>query len=107
MIYQGTPDNRDEILLRAKNANIIISGWTHYPKGIFKELPDLLMVSLWAKGTDYVSLTEAEKAGIKIVNVTGYAKNAVAELTFGLMIAVTRKILQSDRNVRNTRTYNW
>lgn len=107
VICHGTPVERDEILFRAKNADIIISGWTHYPEGIFNELPDLQMISLWATGTDYVNLEEAEQAGITVTNVTGYSKNAVAELAFGLMIAVARKIPQSHQDVRKTRAYHW
>jgi phosphoglycerate dehydrogenase-like enzyme len=107
VVYQGTPNDRDEILSRAKDATIILSGWTQYPKGIFKELPDLKMISLWATGKDYVDLEEAENAGIKVTNVPGYARNAVAELAFALILAVVRKIPQSHANVRATHAYNW
>ncbi len=35
VINTGTPLSREEILCRAKGAEILISGWTHYPEGIF------------------------------------------------------------------------
>ncbi len=104
---KGTPLSREDILSRAKGADILISGWTHYPEGIFAELPNLQMISLWATGTDYVNLTEAEQAGVKVTNVPGYSRNAVAELTFGLMLSVLRKIPQSHQDVKKTRAYNW
>jgi len=107
VVYQGTPKDRDEILSRAKDATIIMSGWTQYPKGIFKELPKLKLISLWATGKDYVDLEEAESLGIKVTNVPGYARNAVAELAFALILAVVRKIPQSHDNVRATHAYNW
>lgn len=107
VVYQGTPITRDEILLRAKDADILLSGWTQYPAGIFEELPNLLMISLWATGTDYVIMPEAEQAGITVCNVPGYASNAVAELVFALMLAVVRKIPQANQDVRSSGTYNW
>jgi phosphoglycerate dehydrogenase-like enzyme len=103
----GTPRSREEILSRAKDAEILISGWTHYPEGIFEELPKLQMIALWATGTDYVNLKEAKQAGITVTNVPGYSRNAVAELAFGLMLSVLRKIPQSQQDVKNTRSYNW
>ena len=106
-VNNGTPLSREEILFRAEGADILISGWTHYPEGIFKELPNLQMISLWATGTDYVNLKEAEQAEIIVTNVPGYSSNAVAELAFGLMLAVLRKIPQSLQDVRKTREYNW
>lgn len=107
IVYSGTPITRKEILTRAKDANIIITGWTKYPEGIFEELPNLKMISLWATGTDHVNMPEAEQAGIKVSSVPGYARNAVAELVFGLILAVQRKIPQGHEDVRRTKAYNW
>lgn len=106
-VYHGTPSGREEILTRGQGAEVIISGWTNYPEGIFKELPQLKMISLWATGTDYVNMVEAGQAGVIVTNVPGYAGNAVAELAFGLMLAVLRKIPQAHQEVRATGAYNW
>jgi phosphoglycerate dehydrogenase-like enzyme len=106
-LYQGTPVNRDEILNRARGAGVLISGWTDYPEGIFDQLPDLRLISLWSTGTDCVDLSSAQKAGIRITNVPGYASNPVAELTFGLMLAVLRKIPLALQEARTSRCQNW
>lgn len=105
--YAGTPENEEELIARAKSADIIISGWTSYPKGIFQKLPNVRLISLWSTGTDYVNLEEAQNAGIEVRNVRNYAKNAVAELSFGLMLAVMRKIPQSYQNLKKTGANNW
>lgn len=107
VVYQGTPASRSEILKRAQGAEILISGWTSYPEGIFKELPRLRMISLWSTGTDYVDLAAAALAGIKVTNISGYAGNAVAELAFGLMLAVVRKIPQAHQDVRQSGSNRW
>lgn len=107
VVFSDTPYTKSEILKRAQGADIIISGWTQYPEGILSELPELKMISLWATGTDYVNLDEAKRAGVQVNNVPGYAGNAVAELAFGLMLAVLRKIPQANQDVRSTGTYHW
>ena len=106
-LYGGTPTTRDEILNRANGADILISGWTEYSDGIFAHLPDLKLISLWSTGTDCVDLGSANRAGVQVTNVTGYASNPVAELAFGLMLAVMRKIPAALQESRSSRSQNW
>jgi len=106
-IYKGAPASREEILFRARDADIIISGWTQYPDGILEELPQLKLISLWSTGTDYIDLDAARRAGVKVKNVPGYASNAVAELAFGLMLAVLRKIPSANGDIRKTGALTW
>ncbi len=106
-IYSKTPDSKEEILHRAEDAQIIISGWTHFSKDVLNKLKNVRMISLWATGYDYVDIKEASKKGITITNVPGYAQNAVAEMAISLMLAVIRKVVQADRNVRASKGYNW
>jgi phosphoglycerate dehydrogenase-like enzyme len=106
-VYSGIPETPEEILIRAKNAEIIISGWTYYPEGLLAKLPDLRLISLWATGTDYVNIEEAQAAGITVSNVPGYAANAVAELVFGLVLSVARKISSAHHDVKTTGAYHW
>jgi D-3-phosphoglycerate dehydrogenase len=106
-IFSGTPADNEEIIKRGTCADIIISGWTHYPAEVFDGLKNLKLISLWSTGTDYVDLTAAQMAGVKVLNVPGYARNAVAELTFGLILAVARKILAADRDFRDSGINHW
>ncbi|PAB56890.1 2-hydroxyacid dehydrogenase [Anaeromicrobium sediminis] len=106
-IYSGTPKNQEETLNRGKDAHIIVSGWTHFSSSTLDRLPNLKMISLWATGYDYVDIGEANKRGVTVTNVPGYAKNAVAELAISLMLSVMRKVPQADRNVKESKAYNW
>jgi D-3-phosphoglycerate dehydrogenase len=47
-----------------------------------------------------VDLTDATAAGVPVVCAPGRNADAVAELTVGLLIALTRRILPADRDVR-------
>ena len=65
------------------------------------------MISIWATGYDNVDVEAATRLGIRIAHVPGYATEAVAELCFGLMLAVVRRILPADRDVRHEKQLNW
>lgn len=107
VVFRGTLVTREQILDRAAGADVLISGWTRYPGNIFAELSRLRMISLWSTGTDCVDLPAAAEAGIHVANVPGFARNAVAELTFGLMLAVLRKIHPAASRLKQSRTFEW
>ena len=107
IIFRDNPSTRKEVIDRAGNADILISGWTKYPRDILEDLPNLQMISLWSTGMDCIDLNTAERAGIIVTNVPGFARNAVAELTFGLILAVMRKIHPACCQIRKSRAFDW
>jgi D-3-phosphoglycerate dehydrogenase len=62
--------------------------------------PDLLCVSSSGAGYDTVDVPACTAAGILVVNQAGGNAQAVAEHTFGLMLGVSRRMLESDRRLR-------
>lgn len=105
--YNTTPKNRQEILNRGKDADIIISGWTDFDADVLQNLNKTQLISLWSTGYDQIDLEAARENCITVTNVRGYAKNAVAELAVGLMLAVLRKITIADKDVRINKLYDW
>src|SRR5690606_2231296 len=63
--------------------------------------PSLKVISRYGAGYDRVDLEAANKKGIAVTNTPGANAQAVAELAFGLMLAVARKIPALDRAVRD------
>ncbi|MEA5014840.1 MAG: NAD(P)-dependent oxidoreductase [Candidatus Limiplasma sp.] len=57
-------------------------------------------VSLNCAGYDHLELDALRKHGVKVCNVPRQNFSAVADLAFGLIIALMRKIPQGDRNIR-------
>ena len=57
-------------------------------------------VSLNCAGYDHLELDALKKHGVKVCNVSRQNFSAVADLAFGLIIALMRKIPQGDRNIR-------
>jgi D-3-phosphoglycerate dehydrogenase len=107
VIFTGVPTLPEEILSRARGAEILIASWTKINASILKSLAQLKLISIWATGYDNVDAEAASRLGIRIAHVPGYATEAVAELCLGLMLAVIRRILPADRDVRKEKQLNW
>lgn len=63
--------------------------------------PNLLLVSANGAGYDTVDVEACTRAGVLVVNQTGANRQAVAEHALGLMISVSKRISQTDRNLRS------
>lgn len=57
-------------------------------------------ISLNCAGADHLDITAFEKRGITICNVPRQNFDAVADLIWGLILAVMRRIPEGDRNIR-------
>jgi D-3-phosphoglycerate dehydrogenase len=65
--------------------------------------PDLRLVVRAGSGLDNLDLEHLASARIRLFRVPGPGARAVAELTFGLILAVARRIAEADRQVREGR----
>lgn len=64
----------------------------------------LRFISLNCAGSDHLDLEAFEKRGITVCNVPRQNFDAVADLTWGLILCVMRRIAQGDKNIRKG---NW
>ena len=71
--------------------------------GLMDACPNLEIVSSFGVGYDTVDVAHARKKGIRVCNTPSVLDDAVAELAFGLMIALCRRIPQTDQYVRQGR----
>lgn len=62
--------------------------------------PDLLLVSSSGAGYDTVDVAACTAAGVAVVNQAGGNAISVAEHTLGLMLGVSRRMLEGDRRLR-------
>jgi D-3-phosphoglycerate dehydrogenase len=62
--------------------------------------PDLRLLVRAGSGLDNLDLATVRARSIELVRIPGPGAQAVAELTFGLMIALARGIVVADRNLR-------
>ncbi|MFZ9469210.1 MAG: NAD(P)-dependent oxidoreductase, partial [Limnohabitans sp.] len=62
--------------------------------------PNLLCVSAGGAGYDTVDVAACTAAGVAVVNQSGGNAVSVAEHTLGLMLGVSRRMLEGDRRMR-------
>jgi Lactate dehydrogenase and related dehydrogenases len=67
----------------------------------------LLMIANYAAGYDNVDIDAARELGVIITNTPGVLTEATADLTMGLILAVMRRIVEGDREVRTTGRCVW
>jgi D-3-phosphoglycerate dehydrogenase len=67
--------------------------------------PELLCVSSFGAGYDTIDVPACTRAGVAVVNQAGGNANSVAEHAFGLMLALSRRIFESDRRLRRERGF--
>ena len=92
----------EEELVRAlagSKAIIPIRERTKFPAFLLQKLPGLELISQTGNHAYHIDIDAATRAGIVVSLAPG--RNSTAELAFGLMLAVMRRIPQSDRAIRN------
>ncbi len=101
-LYTSRAADREELVARLAEAQALINvrAYTALDDDVFARTPKLRLVSILGTGTDNVDLVAARKRGIAVTNTPGVGAPSVAELTLGLILAVTRAIPVSDARVR-------
>lgn len=74
---------------------------------IFDASPSTKIFANYAVGYDNVDITEAKKRGIIITNTPGVLTNAVAEHAFALLLAVSKRLVESDTFLREGKYDGW
>ncbi len=64
---------------------------------VMASAPTLKMLIRGGSGTDNVDMEYVSRQGLRLVRVPGPGAKAVAELTFALMLALARRVVEADR----------
>ncbi len=76
-------------------------------KSVINSFPDLKVISNYAVGYNNIDVNEARRRGIYVTNTPDILTDATADLTFALILAVARKIPESDGFMRNGNFKGW
>ncbi|GLU14499.1 hypothetical protein SLE2022_310640 [Rubroshorea leprosula] len=68
---------------------------------MIEALPNLEIVASFSVGLDKIDLGKCKEKGIRVTNTPDVLTDDVADLAIGLMLAVLRKLCESDRYVRS------
>src|SRR5436305_6215563 len=78
----------------------------HADRDLLRRTQSLLIVSTNGAGYDTVNLNACTDAGVLVLNQAGGNKEAVAEHALGLMLSLTKRIIETDRVMRRDKAMN-
>ncbi|SHF66390.1 Lactate dehydrogenase [Jatrophihabitans endophyticus] len=93
--------DRDELVARLRDAQVVVAmrERTAFPADLLRALPELRLLVTTGMKNAAIDVPAARELGIEVCGTTG-SGNAVAELTLGMMIALTRNFAAEDAGVR-------
>jgi D-3-phosphoglycerate dehydrogenase len=78
----------------------------HANADLLKRAPNLLLVSSNGAGFDPVDVDACTAAGVVVVNQSGGNANSVAEHAVGMMLTLSKRIIEADRALRREANVN-
>lgn len=69
--------------------------------------PNLRCVSNFAVGYNNIDVAAARELGVTVTNTPGVLTEATADLTLALILAVTRRIVEGDHEIRTEKRCEW
>lgn len=89
-----------EVGKRIRKASVVVSNKAPLSGEDMQLSPNLKLICVAATGTNNVDLEAAAELGIAVTNVTGYGTATVAQHTFGLILALSTRLLEYQAAVR-------
>ena len=98
-----TPPPYEVLLEKARESDALVTLLTDKVDCnlIESSQPRLRIIAQYAVGFDNIDLECATKHGVYVTNTPGVLTDAVADFTWGLILAVTRRIVEADQYVRS------
>jgi len=97
-------DDKQQFLAQLPDTQFLATdGHTGCSEQLMDALPKLKMIACFGVGVDAIDLSAAKKRDIRVTNTPDVLSDAVAELAIGLMLALSRKIVDADSYIRQGR----
>ncbi len=109
----GTPEDRrlsrEEVLAGVRGAEGILCVLTDRIDAQVLDAagPQLKVVSTYAVGYDNIDVEAATRRGVLVANTPGVLTEATADLTWALILAASRRVVEGDAFVRAGRFTEW
>lgn len=99
---------RKELLKEVKQCDALLCLLTEkIDQEVLNANPKLKVVSNYAVGYDNIDVKAATAKGIPVCNTPGVLEDAVAEHTFALMLAISKRIVEADHFIRAGKYRRW
>jgi D-3-phosphoglycerate dehydrogenase len=96
----GRPLEEDVVELVQGNDAVIASAAERYTRSVLERADTLKHIARWGVGFETIDVSAATELGVLVTTTQGSNHWAVADLAFGLMLAVARRIVELDRLAR-------
>ncbi len=97
-----TPPPRDVLLSKAREVDALVTLLTDkIDEEVIKNASRLRIIAQYAVGYDNIDLDVATKHGIYVTNTPGVLTEATADLTWALLLAVARRIVEANHFVKS------
>jgi len=94
------PLEEAELIPLLKGCDGCIAGLDPFNRRVIESAQGLKVISRYGAGVDNVDLAAAKEQGVTVCNTPGVNAEAVADLAFGLMLSLARKLPLLDRHTR-------
>lgn len=102
------PLGRNELLAGVEAASVLLCLLTEeVDRTVLEVNPALRGVANYAVGFDNVDVEAATELGIPVTNTPGALTETTADLTWALILAVARRVVEADRAMRSGRFRLW
>lgn len=102
--YDTRTTDTEELIQRGKDADIIVVSNLPLNAEVINGCPKLKLLSVAFTGIDHIAMDACRKNGVTVCNCAGYSTAAVADLVFGMLISLYRKIAECDKACRKNGT---
>jgi len=92
--------SENELITLLQGCEGYIAGLDSITRRVIENAPKLKVISRYGVGVDQVDLDAAREKGIVVCNSPGANANAVADLTFALILSVARRVPCLDRKLK-------
>ena len=88
----------EQVIARCDDAEIILTNKVRLTDEILQQLPKLKLICITATGINNVDIKAAKALNIAVTNVSGYAKNSVAQYVFAQLLSYFSQIEHHNNN---------
>ncbi|MBI1961564.1 MAG: D-glycerate dehydrogenase [Parcubacteria group bacterium] len=108
-MHRGSmPPTRAQLLSYAKEADALVTVLTEkVDAGLLSVAKNLKIVANYAVGYDNIDLKVAHRAGVYVTNTPGDLGASVAEHAMGMIMVLSKRMLEGDRFMRRGKYHAW
>ncbi len=100
--------SHDELLKAVTDIDFLITPLsTKVDKAIIDAAPKLKLIANFGAGFNNIDTAYAKEKGIPVTNTPAVSTNAVAEVTIGLILALSHRIVEGDQKMRHEGFPGW